>query len=355
MSSEALASIKAEIEYLLKLSAEEKIVRTSLLGEMGFTELKDSFIKVQNLLNRIQIADVAEIPLNRQYELNTNLKEFSAVVSNISQYGVYDGLEKRKKLVEAFTVRYELIIIDIIAAMTIIQFICPNNDITEFQIQRDKAFSEIGDVTQKSTNTANKASELLRDIENDKGRIREYLASLKSHNEEMKQTLATFKENAKDAGISKYASIFDKQSNSHKNNSIGWLLLIGALLIGLTCFGFYLLDHQLTTTTTENLVQNTIARIIIITALFYALTLSIKNYKAQKHNQVINQHRHNALNTFETFSGASNNDIQTKNAILLEATRCIFATQNSGYTTADNEQDMPSKIIEIIKSPTTKP
>jgi len=355
MLSETLSSIKDEIEYILKVEAEDKIVRASLLGEMGFKELKDDFIKVQNLLRRIQIADVSEIPLKIQSELSLNLKEFTAIVSKVSQFGLSDGSDKRRKLVETFNICYELLISNIIAVMSIIQFICPDSDITEYLIQRDKAFFEIGDLTLKSKATATKASELLNEIETDKTVIKNFLAEMKVHNDEMKQTLSTFKENAKDSGISKYASIFDKQSSTHKNNSNWWLFSIFLLLAGLIGFGIYLLCSPIIINNTESLIHNTIARVVILTALFYALTLSIKNYKAQKHNQVINQHRHNALNTFETFSGASNNDTVTKSAILLEATRCIFATQNSGYTTSDNEQDMPTKIIEIIKSPVVKP
>ena len=64
---------------------------------------------------------------------------------------------------------------------------------------------------------------------------------------------------------------------------------------------------------------------------------------------MVNKHRQNALTTFETFSNASGSDTQTKNAVLIEATHTIFSNQQTGYMTADKDQESSSKIIEIIK------
>jgi hypothetical protein len=47
-------------------------------------------------------------------------------------------------------------------------------------------------------------------------------------------------------------------------------------------------------------------------------------------------------------------EIQTKNAVLLEATRTIFSNQQTGYLNNDNEPDSPNKIIEIFKSSTDR-
>jgi hypothetical protein len=76
----------------------------------------------------------------------------------------------------------------------------------------------------------------------------------------------------------------------------------------------------------------------------------MKSYRAQKHNEVLNRHRQNALRTFETFS-TSTDDAQTKNAVLLEVTHAIFGNQNTGYNSNESsDSDNPNKIIEIFKS-----
>ena len=52
--------------------------------------------------------------------------------------------------------------------------------------------------------------------------------------------------------------------------------------------------------------------------------------------------------TFETFVGASGNE-KTRDAVLLEATRCIFGPAVTGYL-HKQEDPSPHRIVEIIKS-----
>ena len=72
-------------------------------------------------------------------------------------------------------------------------------------------------------------------------------------------------------------------------------------------------------------------------------------YKAHRHNYVINKHRQNALRTFEAFVKAAK-DEQTKSAVLLQATQCIFSPQPTGYLTHEAEPSGSPQILEIIRS-----
>ena len=47
-------------------------------------------------------------------------------------------------------------------------------------------------------------------------------------------------------------------------------------------------------------------------------------------------------------------DDQTKNAVLIETTHSIFANQQTGYLKSEGDSESNNKIIEIIKSATTK-
>jgi hypothetical protein len=100
---------------------------------------------------------------------------------------------------------------------------------------------------------------------------------------------------------------------------------------------------------TFQIVQYSVTKILIISSGFYGLSICMKNYRAHKHNEVLNRHRHNALTTFETFT-KSTDDPQTKNAVLLEATRSIFSNQNTGYNNVDvSDSEITNKIIEYVK------
>lgn len=95
--------------------------------------------------------------------------------------------------------------------------------------------------------------------------------------------------------------------------------------------------------------QNAVSKGIILIGLLYFTITASKNYNAHRHNAILNKHRQNALQTFESFVKAAGDDQQTKNAVLLQATATIFSNQNTGYLAAGPEPEGASKIIEIIK------
>ena len=74
---------------------------------------------------------------------------------------------------------------------------------------------------------------------------------------------------------------------------------------------------------------------------------------SHQHNFVVNQHRQNALTSFETFAKAANDD-QTKSAVLLQATNCIFSPQASGYADSAVEAPGSPRIMEIIRNMAAK-
>ena len=93
-----------------------------------------------------------------------------------------------------------------------------------------------------------------------------------------------------------------------------------------------------------------VARGSVLLVLFMALVWCSKNYAAVRHNYIINKQRQNALSTFETFvKAAGDEDIQTKNAVLLQATQCIFSAQPTGFSNKNSDGDPSTKIIEIAK------
>ena len=75
--------------------------------------------------------------------------------------------------------------------------------------------------------------------------------------------------------------------------------------------------------------QYTVPKLIILSVFFSALIWAAKNYQAHRHNYVINRHRQDSLSTFEGFVSAAGDDTETKNAVLLQATQSIFASQST--------------------------
>src|SRR6185437_3416726 len=156
---------------------------------------------------------------------------------------------------------------------------------------------------------------------------------------------------AAEAGVSREAVHFAHEANEHETAAGHWLkaTVVAAVIIviwGLVVlFGLSVPPNE----TAAQAIHQTVAKLIVLGALSYALVWCGRNYAASRHNFIVNRHRTNALSTFETFVKASGSD-DVKEAVLLQATTSIFSAQPSGYSAKDIEVDQPSKIIEIMRS-----
>lgn len=166
--------------------------------------------------------------------------------------------------------------------------------------------------------------------------------------DEMEKVLVKVRQAAAEVGVAQHSVHFMEQSEHHRKSSKVWLVATGIIGIVTILFAWFSLHYVTSSDSTYQIIRFTISRILIISILSYALVWSGKNYSAHKHNEVINKHRQNALSTFETFVKATN-DPETKNAVLLQATRSIFTPQRSGYLSKDSEPTSPNQFIEILR------
>lgn len=96
--------------------------------------------------------------------------------------------------------------------------------------------------------------------------------------------------------------------------------------------------------------SNLFTKGFFLSLVFLLLNRSIKNYTAEKHLEVINTHRQNALETFDTFVAAAEGNRDTRDQVLLAATRAIFEANQSGYlSTKTSGSDSASPVQQIIK------
>jgi hypothetical protein len=75
------------------------------------------------------------------------------------------------------------------------------------------------------------------------------------------------------------------------------------------------------------------ARLLIVSVVSFGLVVTVKNYRAARHNVVMNEHRARALRTFEQFRNAAPEG-KVQDAILLHASEAVFSVQSSGFSEA---------------------
>ena len=154
--------------------------------------------------------------------------------------------------------------------------------------------------------------------------------------------------------VSQYKTIFAEQTQKHQRAAWIWLgvasVLIGGLVIGILFYG--LLDVlNLGGTELTGVLQNIFKKGSALTLFYFAINRSIKNYTAQKHLEIVNRHRQNALETFDEFRAASGDNQETRDAVLLAATNAIFDANQTGYlSTKTKGSENTNPIQQVVKA-----
>jgi hypothetical protein len=169
---------------------------------------------------------------------------------------------------------------------------------------------------------------------------------------EMQGALDKVRQAAAEAGVAQHAIHFKQEAEAYSEQSNWWLGFTIGLGLLTVAYALYSLGYQLhevvLSAPTGRLVALALSRLIAISILSTGIVFCAHNYSATRHNFVINRHRQNALSTFETFVKAARDD-QTKDAVLIQATRSIFSPQTSGYLKSENEPPQANQIVEIIR------
>ena len=155
--------------------------------------------------------------------------------------------------------------------------------------------------------------------------------------------------------ISQYKEIFSDQAKKHR--TMAWVWLSGTGLLTLAFGGIFawlflwlLKDFVPTADNVSVILSNLLTKGFLLSLVFLLLNRSIKNYTAEKHLEVINTHRQNALETFDVFVTAAEGNRETRDAVLLAATRAIFEANQTGYLSAKtSSSDTASPVQQIIK------
>lgn len=104
------------------------------------------------------------------------------------------------------------------------------------------------------------------------------------------------------------------------------------------------------TTVSAVLLQNFFAKGFLVSVFYMFLNRLFKNYTAEKHLEVINRHRKNALATFEAFADAAGENRETRDQVLLASTNAIFDTNQSGYLSGKTSRTDSNLIQQIFRS-----
>jgi hypothetical protein len=319
MHKDFLDTLKGQLTTLIETPL-ETITRTKELGtEIDFSSLSSHIQYAQRIAKRALQIDYSLLNNEKVTQFASVLSPVLTTLNQISKFEVNDlndksdPIQRRDKMIET----------------------CKNNINTFSEIILPYLSLIIDDVKVELNSQKLEAEKIIASIL-DKSNIAKSLLEAQS-------------KVVSNTGIIVHSNIFKEQSETYRKNANVWLGFAIAILFGIFLFGFNLLNRPPMPENQISIIYFSVARIIILTSLFYALNICNKNVKSFRHNSILNKHRHNALMSFQTFT-TSSDDEMTKNSILLEATRTIYGIQNTGFGDSDNESENPIKVIEILKN-----
>lgn len=195
------------------------------------------------------------------------------------------------------------------------------------------------------------SKELLTNTRNDCEEILDYV---KQQEAAIKSIVQAAKDAAAKLGVAKFATKFEGIAEHHETLSGKWLkasCAFGTATLVVTGVLVCLAPTWPTATQSipagASVLPYVLTKLAFLSVLYFVTAWAARNYKAHRHLGVVNRHRQNSLSTFETFVEAAD-DTKTKDAVLLEATRCIFSPSVTGYL-GKGPEPPPSRVTEILK------
>lgn len=179
---------------------------------------------------------------------------------------------------------------------------------------------------------------------------------------EVDKIVSLAREASASAGVATFTSEFDSEAKTLAQSSRRWLWAVGvlALLTLASAIGSFFWPALPEDAISWATLRYVVAKVSVIAILFTGTVWCGRIYRALRHQRSINRHRALSLKTFQAFVQATD-DPATRDAVLMAATKSIFANVPTGFVEerAAN-QDASVSVLEIGKSagktvPTRKP
>lgn len=324
----ARQELEAALETLTSITP-DSLVRTQELGTaLDFSQGVEVFRRSLGLFKSLQASNLDGVPTPTLQQLTRIAQQTAATFQQIQQFnpaGQSNPAQVRDSLITQVANLY--------------------ND----------HFPQISPIIAYSVRRGTDFERLERDARSALDAITKIKSDLEKHANEIiaqaQDTLKQVQRAAAEVGVAQHAIHFRKEAEEHLSRSRRWLfatVLLGVLTLGFASWVLYSYRTATADLTAAQSVQLGIAKLFVFSVLSFAGVWSGRMFRAQWHNYVVNKHRQNALSTFETFVKAATDD-QTKNAVLIQATQCIFSPQATGFVSHEPESTPPTQILEIVR------
>lgn len=213
---------------------------------------------------------------------------------------------------------------------------------------RDNAFSHLRPLLRPPIESASK---MLADLDSTRVALAAKEAELDMRLAELqKQQQAVATQSGTEASTDLARHYMD-QAEAHKK--VATLMLRFAIASGIALAGLILVTFAWLAPGADSwteFVRASTLRLLLLSVAAVALVFCLRNYRVNKHLEVLNKRRENALNTFGLFQGAVTSE-DARNFVVQELVRAVFAHEDTGYVQAETERtviESPSGVLSAL-------
>ena len=146
-------------------------------------------------------------------------------------------------------------------------------------------------------------------------------------------------------------SQYFKEAAVHHHDSAQRHLIAASVFGGLLTVGVILLFFTFppATTSAVELVRHTVGRVTVLLVGAAAIAFCTRNYRVNKHLEVMNRTRYNILLTAGLYVAGVTDE--ARNLVVAELVRSIFSPGDTGYMSTDREQTIienPGSLVGLV-------
>ncbi len=156
-------------------------------------------------------------------------------------------------------------------------------------------------------------------------------------------------------GVTQYSRVFEDEAAYHRKHAMKWLVAGVVLLVALFALAIVIIRIPVGDEIDDpQVVQWILLKALVLSFVSYLVFQAFRMYRSEQHLSVTSRHRDKALRTFETFATAATEG-STRDAVLVEATRTIFAPGVTGLVDQGDSAPPPAALLEVFRGSQGQP
>lgn len=308
---DVLNETKQSVDRLVNFDL-KSLPRTEELGRsFSFQAAVDPAKRVIELFKRLPLAALDEFPTTQLNAIKQHADQFYLILNTALKFSATDvsnPTSERDQIVQQLEEQYP----------TTFKLLHPY---IAYSVARTVDFNKLDEQGRAA-------------VQGIEDRTEKLIAEIVASQSQIQKTLEDVRTAAAEQGVSQQAIYFKEAADSHRDQAATWLFRTLVSAAVLTAYSIStIFSHNipgLSPSSTYEAIQIAVGKALVFAVGSYVVIVFGRNFLSQKHNEIINRHRQNALQTFTTLVDASASS-QAQDIVLSHAAASIFEPQETGY------------------------